>query len=287
MKIDLKIFFLSLVVGLLLVSIDICLDSTLFYGKTVSIGSIDGIKVNELFMRIMILGAFIVFGAIVARLFYQRKRYEKKHLDDIIFLEQMINSIPAPVFYKDRYYVYTGCNQSFEKFLGKSRDMIIGKTVHEIAPIHLADIYHEKDVELMENPGVQVYESKVKKSDGKELNVIFHKATFLDVNGELDGMIGVILDITELRKTEADKERVIGELQGALAKVKVLSGFLPICSSCKKIRNDSGYWQRIEGYLREHSEAEFSHSICPDCSENLRIQYEEELLQEEAKENDK
>ena len=67
------------------------------------------------------------------------------------------------------------------------------------------------------------------------------------------------------RRTEAEKEVVIQELQAALSKVKQLSGFLPICSHCKKVRDDSGYWQQIEAYVRDHSEAEFSHSLCPEC----------------------
>jgi DNA-binding response OmpR family regulator len=72
-------------------------------------------------------------------------------------------------------------------------------------------------------------------------------------------------EIDERRKIQAERERLIGELREALAKVKLLSGFLPICAHCKKIRNDQGYWQQIEAYIRDHSEAEFSHSICPEC----------------------
>jgi len=59
------------------------------------------------------------------------------------------------------------------------------------------------------------------------------------------------------------------ELQEALTEVKKLSGFLPICAACKKIRDDQGYWKQVETYIEEHSEAEFSHSICPDCTESL------------------
>jgi hypothetical protein len=59
------------------------------------------------------------------------------------------------------------------------------------------------------------------------------------------------------------------ELQNALSEIKQLSGLLPICASCKKIRNDRGYWEHIEGYIKEHSEAEFSHGICPDCAKKL------------------
>ena len=68
---------------------------------------------------------------------------------------------------------------------------------------------------------------------------------------------------------EALVEKRSGELQQAMSKVKILSGFLPICASCKKIRDDKGYWNQIESYVRDHSEAEFSHGICPDCAEKL------------------
>ena len=61
----------------------------------------------------------------------------------------------------------------------------------------------------------------------------------------------------------------MGELQDALSKVKALSGMLPICASCKKIRDDKGYWQQIETYLSDHSEAEFSHGICPGCAHKI------------------
>jgi hypothetical protein len=58
-------------------------------------------------------------------------------------------------------------------------------------------------------------------------------------------------------------------LAEALAKVKMLSGLLPICASCKNIRDDEGYWHQLEGYIQDHSEAEFSHGVCPDCMKKL------------------
>ena len=72
-----------------------------------------------------------------------------------------------------------------------------------------------------------------------------------------------------LRALMREKERLIGELQEALAKVKTLSGLLPICSSCKKIRDDKGYWNQIETYIRQRSEADFTHGICPTCAKRL------------------
>jgi len=72
-----------------------------------------------------------------------------------------------------------------------------------------------------------------------------------------------------LRALTKEKEKLIVELQEALAKVKTLSGLLPICSSCKKIRDDNGYWNQIESYIRQHSEADFTHGICPTCAKML------------------
>jgi hypothetical protein len=73
----------------------------------------------------------------------------------------------------------------------------------------------------------------------------------------------------KIKQTDKEKSEAIKKLNKALKEVKILSGFLPICASCKKIRDDKGYWNQIEAYISEHSEAEFSHGICPDCSEKL------------------
>ena len=76
-------------------------------------------------------------------------------------------------------------------------------------------------------------------------------------------------DLVELRRLNAELAIRNQELQEALAKVRTLRGLLPICASCKKIRNDQGYWQQVEVYVRDHSEAEFSHCLCPDCARKL------------------
>ncbi len=83
---------------------------------------------------------------------------------------------------------------------------------------------------------------------------------------ELHARISVGLRMLELQKKLADRVR---ELELAIAQVKRLRGLLPICMYCKKIRNDGNYWQQVESYIRDHSEAEFSHGICPDCYEKF------------------
>ena len=89
----------------------------------------------------------------------------------------------------------------------------------------------------------------------------------------LDGAIRKCAEVISYRRTIKSQHeylnRSLEELKDALAKVKMLSGFLPICASCKKIRDDKGFWRQIEVYIQEHSEAEFTHGICPDCTRKL------------------
>lgn len=110
----------------------------------------------------------------------------------------------------------------------------------------------------------------VNKIDLSEIRAPFMKA------GILSGLLGVLAvalgSVVFIKVTNPLLNKLhdtIEELKAALANVKLLSGLLPICASCKKIRDDKGYWNQIESYIKEHSEAEFSHGICPDCAKAL------------------
>jgi len=88
-----------------------------------------------------------------------------------------------------------------------------------------------------------------------------------DNYSQIIGKSLLLRDITEKKKNENEREKLIRDLQNAMSQIKTLSGLLPICAHCKKIRDDKGYWHAVEEYIHEHSEADFSHSICPDCLE--------------------
>jgi len=79
----------------------------------------------------------------------------------------------------------------------------------------------------------------------------------------------VVFDVTERKAAEVERECLVHELQDALSHVRTLRGILPICSACKKVRDDDGYWEQIESYIYKHSDAGFSHGICPDCAKRL------------------
>ena len=110
-----------------------------------------------------------------------------------------------------------------------------------------------------------LHDFRARRKDGTEFYAESQTSYVLDDQGMPVKFRTLIRDITERVEAEREMERLIEELQDALAHVKTLKGLLPICASCKKVRDDDGYWSRLEAYLGQHSNVEFSHSICPDC----------------------
>jgi two-component system, cell cycle sensor histidine kinase and response regulator CckA len=120
------------------------------------------------------------------------------------FLQQLIEAIPGPVFYKDAQLRYLGCNSAFEAFVGRPASELIGKTAREIAATReLADRYAAADRKLLDKPGSQIYESPVRYANGEMRDVMFHKATFTRPDGTVGGLVGLMLDITERKLAEA------------------------------------------------------------------------------------
>lgn len=143
---------------------------------------------------------------------------ERRHTEDrlhnqLLLTQALFEAIPSPVFYKNRKGEYLGCNQAFEKAFGLSRQRIMGATVYDLMPKDLADIYYAQDEALFREPGLQIYESQVGLADGARRNVIFYKATFTDASGELSGLVGVVLDITERKQMEEALRRAHDELE--------------------------------------------------------------------------
>jgi PAS domain-containing protein len=113
---------------------------------------------------------------------------------------------------------------------------------------------------------------------GTERTLEVSVSPLLSQQGRRTGRLLLMRDITERRRAESEREKLIGELRDALANVRSLRGLLPICASCKKIRNDQGYWQGVESYMRAHAEVQFSHGICPECAQKMYP----ELMEEES-----
>lgn len=133
----------------------------------------------------------------------------------------VLDSIPVPIFIKDTTGTYTNCNKAYEKFMGRSRDEILGKSAYHLAPKNLADIYFVKDRELLEQGNEQIYESTVT-TKGMSRYVIFHKSIYHNAVGETSGLVGAIIDITEQKQAE-------NLLQERIAFEKIVSAISAEC----------------------------------------------------------
>ena len=131
--------------------------------------------------------------------------------------------------------------------------------------------------QILEGNDILPIEHRFIRKDGMLRWVSDNIILYRDLSGILLSYDGVVKDITERKLAEEERDKLIVELQEALAKVRHLSGLLPICASCKKIRNDKGFWEQVETYISEHSEALFSHAICPECGKKLYPEYYDEI----------
>lgn len=121
------------------------------------------------------------------------------------------------------------------------------------------------------------------RKDQSTFDVEVNSGFIHDANGQPVKMVFIVRDVTERKKTEEERENLILELRNAMSKIKTLSGMLPICACCKKIRDDKGYWNQIESYIKSHSDADFSHSICPECAKSLYPEYYKKMYPEQDK----
>ena len=135
-------------------------------------------------------------------------------------LNKLLETIPIPVYYKDKEGLFLGFNRAFEIFLGKSKDHLIGRNVFEINPPELAKVNHAEDVKLLEKPGIKIYESKVQDAQGVVHDVILHKASLTDMHGSVTGLIGAILDITEHKRAAEKLQESNRQLEEANARAE-------------------------------------------------------------------
>jgi len=178
----------------------------IYYDITERINQLNSLFVRScLLLHTSALGllALIAFALAKEHKAILRRRLTEEALSDHIeFSQKLIDTIPSPIFYKNTEGMYLGCNSAFEKHMGFSKDDIIGKTVYDLASQEWADLYREADLALFNTGGTQVYETSLKQADGVLHDVLLHKATYTDASGALAGLVGVITDISELKRTE-------------------------------------------------------------------------------------
>ena len=188
--------------------------------------------------------------------------------DALSIVIDAINSTVSGLIITDLNGTIRFANTSFCKMFDYSHDDIIDRNA--------ADLFATKEVHTFSDVVAIVDISKddsqefvVESKEGKSFVVEVSASNVTSHSGEIVGRMASFIEITKRKEIEADREKLISKLQNALKKIKTLSGIIPICASCKKIRDDNGYWNQLENYINEHSEAHFSHGICPECARKL------------------
>ena len=180
-------------------------------------------------------------------------------------IENILNNV-IPVCITDKNFKIVMANDSYWKIWGKPQTESIKCYDHRPGE----DCHTDRCALTQIMNGADEYSCVSTKKYNNEIHhFILTAKPFLDSKNEAVAIIESFQDITARKKLEDEKASLIEQLRSSLDKVKLLSGLLPICASCKKIRDDKGYWNQIESYIRDHSEAEFSHGICPDCAQKL------------------
>ena len=151
---------------------------------------------------------------------------------------------------------------------------MIGHSISVLIPTNRPQDLPEFYDKIKQDERVERFETVRVRKDGSLVEVSLTISPVKDAEGKIVGASTVALDISKRKREEAEWLRLIHELTEALAHVKTLSGLLPICASCKKIRDDKGYWQQVETYIRDRSDADFTHGICPDCVKKLYPEYD-------------
>lgn len=176
---------------------------------------------------------------------------------------EAVNHISAMVAYWDRNQICAFSNEAYREWFGKSPEEMLGMSMKELlGPLYEKNLPYILAAMQGER---QVFERRIPLPGGIGFRDSIATYTPDIVDGEVRGMWVHVADVTILREREAALEQALRERDAALAEARTLRGLLPICSSCKSIRDDQGEWRRLEEYVSEHSQASFSHGICPAC----------------------
>ncbi len=173
---------------------------------------------------------------------YEEQSFNQDFIDDPELHQKIIDALPIPIFYRDLKGIYKACNMAQEKLLGLPKEMIIGKTVFDIQPTEIAEMYAQRDQELLDSPGDQSYEAKFRDAAGLLRDVVFNKAVIRNNQGEIMGIVGSVFDITERKKAERklEKAREATVIAGAMMH-KIRAGIIIVDSELKVIDSNEAF----------------------------------------------
>ncbi len=185
--------------------------------------------------------------------------------------QALLDSAPDAMIVVDGQGTLVLVNQQAEQLFGYQREELIGQKLEMLLPERIGGRHSQFMRQFNAAPSFRPMGAGLelfgRHRDGSEIPVDISLSPLQTKDGLL--AIASIRDISERKRADKEREFLIAELKETLTKVKLLSGYLPTCASCKKIRNENGQWETMEAYIHHHSEAQFTHTLCPDCGERL------------------
>lgn len=158
-------------------------------------------------------------------------------------------------------------SEGFTALTGFTREESLGRSSLELHLWKSLEARQELTARLKERGSCENYEAMFQRKDGSLITGLM-SAKIITLNGN-PHIISVTRDVSERKRVENEREQLIRELNSAMENIKTLQGLIPICSNCKKIRDDKGSWNQLEAYFHEHTDATFTHGMCPDCADKM------------------
>ena len=196
------------------------------------------------------------------------KQVNEEFSENILGLRAILNNTVAIIYVKDIEGKYIFVNKRYEEVFHQDSNNVIGKTDYDIHAKEIADNFTENDKKILEFETSLEFEEEASLDDGIH-NYISLKFPLFKKTGIAYAICGISTDITLRKHAEFDNEKLISELKATIAKVKLLSGLVPMCSICKRMRDDQGYWRAVEKYVEENSNIKFTDGMCPECYEQF------------------
>ena len=222
---------------------------------------------------VKIKGETLMLG--IARDITERKRAEEALRQSEERYRTVVEHVGEGIIMADPTERITFANSRADGIFGVKAGGLVGRNLKEFLDAEQLAILQAQTA-LRQRGAMGAYELEIVRPDGANRSLLITATPKFDSETRFTGAFGIFRDITDRKRAEEERERLILDLREALASVRTLRGMLPICAACKKIRDDQGYWQAVEHYISEHSEAEFSHGLCPDCMKRLYPEFHEE-----------
>jgi len=196
----------------------------------------------------------------------RKHRDERDLTNTLAFYRMIFRESPIGMSIYDASGQCIEANEAIGRLVGANREQALMQNYYHIESWKKSGLFDTALRTIKENIEKHQEES-VTSTFGRYITIDYHFIPLTVADQEY--LLLVASDVTERKRAEQEQEKLVKELQKALSDVKTLKGIIPICASCKKIRDDKGYWEQIETYINKYSEADFSHGICPECKKKL------------------